>query len=60
MFRPALVFVAMTFAVFLVCAATVATARDTAICRPAVMRWLRRPFASASSALGLRLRLAEG
>jgi len=50
----------MTFAVFLVCAATLATARDTAICRPAVMRWLRRPFASTLTALSLRLRLAEG
>jgi threonine/homoserine/homoserine lactone efflux protein len=55
----ALVFMAMTFAVFVVYGAGAAWARDYVISRPAVMRWLRRAFAGAFGLLGLRLALAE-
>ncbi len=55
----ALVFMAMTFVVFIVYGACAALARDHVIQRPSVMRWLRRSFAGAFALLGLRLALAE-
>lgn len=55
----AAVFMAMTFAVFVVYGATAAAARDHVIERPAVMVWLKRTFAGAFGLLGLRLALSE-
>lgn len=55
----ALVFMAMTFAVFVVYGALASLARDRVVSRPGVMRWLRRGFAGAFALLGLRLALAE-
>ena len=53
----AAIFMAMTFAVFVLYGACAAAARDYVVTRPAVMRWLSRSFAAAFAALGLRLAL---
>ena len=53
------VFMALTFIVFLGYGAFAAAARTYVVTRPAVMLWLRRSFAGAFAALGLRLALAE-
>ena len=50
---------ALTFVVFVGYGAFASAARRYVITRPAVMRWLRRGFAGAFAALGLRLALAE-
>jgi threonine/homoserine/homoserine lactone efflux protein len=50
-----LVFMAMTFAVFVAYGACAASARRYVLQRPAVMRWMRRGFAACFVALGLRL-----
>ena len=55
----ALVFMALTFAVFVVYGACAAVARDYVISRPTVLRWLKRSFAAAFVLLGLRLVLAD-
>lgn len=55
----ALVFMAMTFVVFLVYGACAALARDYVISRPKVLLWLRRSFAGAFGVLGLRLALSD-
>lgn len=55
----ALVFMALTFIVFVVYGAFAALARDQVVNRPAVMRWMKRSFAAAFAALGLRLAFAE-
>ncbi|XIA65118.1 LysE family translocator [Bradyrhizobium sp. TZ2] len=53
------VFMAMTFAVFVVYGLFAAAVRDRVITRPKVMTWLRRSFAAGFAALGARLALAE-
>ena len=53
------VFMAMTFAVFVVYGLFAAAVRDRIVSRPRVMRWLRRGFAGAFAALGARLAFAE-
>jgi threonine/homoserine/homoserine lactone efflux protein len=53
------VFMAMTFAVFVLYGLFAAAVRDRIISRPAAMRWLRRAFAGGFAALGARLALAE-
>jgi threonine/homoserine/homoserine lactone efflux protein len=53
------VFMAMTFAVFVVYGLFAAAVRDRVVSRPKVMRWLRRGFAGAFAALGARLAFAE-
>jgi len=53
------VFMAMTFAVFVVYGLFAAAVRDRVITRPNVMTWLRRSFAAGFAALGARLALAE-
>ncbi len=53
------VFMAMTFAVFILYGLFAAAVRDSIISRPTVMAWFRRAFAGAFIALGLKLALAE-
>ncbi len=55
----ALVFMIMTFAVFLLYAGMASIARDYVIRRPAIMTWLKRSFAGAFAVLGLRLAFSE-
>nr|WP_300306142.1 LysE family translocator [Halomonas sp.] len=51
----ALVFMAMTFVVFVVYGAFAAYARDYVIQRPLVMRWIKRSFAGVFGFLGVKL-----
>src|SRR6478609_7138911 len=53
------VFMAMTFAVFVVYGLCAASVRERVISRPRVMAWLRRSFAAGFAALGARLALSE-
>jgi threonine/homoserine/homoserine lactone efflux protein len=53
------VFMAMTFAVFVVYGLFAAKVRDRIVTRPKAMRWLRRAFAGGFAALGARLAFAE-
>lgn len=53
------VFMAMTFVVFAIYGLFAAAMREHVISRPAVMTWMRRTFAAAFVALGLRLALQE-
>ena len=55
----ALVFMAMTFAVFVAYGACASYARDYVIHRPSVMRWIKRCFAGTFGFLGARLALSE-
>lgn len=59
MLTLALVFMALTFVVFVGYGAFASATRRYVIGRPAVMRWLRRGFAGAFGLLGLRLALSE-
>jgi threonine/homoserine/homoserine lactone efflux protein len=53
------VFMAMTFVVFALYGLFAARMRDQVISRPTVMTWMRRSFAAAFVALGVKLALAE-
>ena len=53
------VFMAMTFAVFVVYGLFAASVRDRVVTRPKVMSWLRRSFAAGFALLGARLAFAE-
>jgi threonine/homoserine/homoserine lactone efflux protein len=53
------VFMAMTFAVFVVYGLFAASVRDRIVTRPKVMTWLRRAFAGGFAALGAKLAFAE-
>jgi len=53
------VFMAMTFAVFVVYGLFAASVRDRVITRPEVMNWLRRSFAAGFAVLGAKLAFAE-
>jgi len=53
------VFMALTFVAFVGYGAFAAATRRYVITRPGVMRWMRRGFAGAFAALGVRLALAE-
>jgi len=55
----ALIFMAMTFIVFVAYGAFAAATRDYVITRPNVMNWIKRSFAGAFGFLGLRLALSE-
>jgi len=55
----AVVFMLMTFAVFVVYGAFASAARKYIIESPTALVWLKRGFATAFAALGLRLALAE-
>jgi threonine/homoserine/homoserine lactone efflux protein len=54
-----LVFMAMTFVVFVVYGLFAASVRTHVIARPRVLAWMRRIFAAAFVALGARLALSE-
>ncbi|QCG98078.1 LysE family translocator [Azospirillum sp. TSA2s] len=53
------VFMALTFAVFVVYGLFAAAVRDQVVSRPRVIAWMRRSFAAAFAALGVKLALAE-
>jgi len=53
------VFMAMTFVVFVGYGLFAAAVRDHVISRPRVLAWMRRAFAGAFLALGIRLALAD-
>ena len=53
------VFMAMTFAVFALYGVFAAAVREHIVSRPRVLTWMRRTFAAAFVALGLRLALTE-
>lgn len=53
------VFMAMTFAVFVLYGLFAATARDRLLASEAAMRWLNRGFAAAFAALGARLAMEK-
>lgn len=53
------VFMLATFVVFAIYGLFAAAMREHVITRPAVMRWMRRTFAAAFVALGVRLALQE-
>jgi threonine/homoserine/homoserine lactone efflux protein len=55
----ALIFMLLTFIVFIGYGACASLARDYVISRPTVMLWLRRSFAGTFGFLGLRLALSE-
>jgi len=59
MLSLALVFMAVTFAIFALYGLLAAQARDHLISRPAVMRRIKRSFATAFGLMGLRLAFAE-
>jgi threonine/homoserine/homoserine lactone efflux protein len=53
------VFMAMTFVVFALYGVFAAAVREHIVSRPRVLTWMRRTFAAAFVALGLRLALTE-
>ena len=53
------VFMVMTFVVFVVYGLFAASIRDHVVTRPRVLTWMRRSFAAAFFALGVKLALAE-
>ncbi len=53
------VFMAMTFAIFVLYGLFAAAVRSHVISRPKVLTWMRRTFAAAFAGLGLKLALAE-
>ena len=59
MLELSLVFMAMTFAIFVVYGVFAASVRDHVVSRPRVLAWMRRAFAAAFVALGARLAIAE-
>jgi threonine/homoserine/homoserine lactone efflux protein len=59
MLMLAAVFMLLTFIAFVGYGAFASATRRYVITRPAVMRWLRRGFAGAFAALGIRLALAD-
>jgi threonine/homoserine/homoserine lactone efflux protein len=59
MLQLGVVFMAMTFAVFVLYGLFAALLRERIISRPTAMTWLRRAFAGGFAALGARLALAE-
>ena len=59
MIELSLVFMAMTFAVFVLYGVFAAVVRSHVTSRPRVLTWMRRTFAAAFVALGAKLALAE-
>ncbi len=59
MLELSLVFMAMTFAVFILYGVFAASVRNHVISRPRILAWMRRIFAAAFVALGAKLAFAE-
>ena len=59
MLELSLVFMLMTFAVFVVYGAFAASVRSHVISRPRILAWMRRAFAAAFVGLGAKLAVAE-
>ena len=59
MLELSLVFMLLTFVVFMIYGVLAAAVRRQVIARPRVLAWLRRSFAAAFAALGAKLALAE-
>jgi threonine/homoserine/homoserine lactone efflux protein len=59
MLALSLVFMLLTFAVFVVYGLCAAAARHYVLSRPRVLTWMRRSFAAAFAGLGVRLALAD-
>jgi threonine/homoserine/homoserine lactone efflux protein len=59
MLELSLVFMAMTFAVFVLYGVFAASVRTHVVSRPRILAWMRRTFAAAFVALGARLAVAE-
>jgi threonine/homoserine/homoserine lactone efflux protein len=55
----ALIFMVLTFVVFVTYGACASLARDYVVSRPSVLLWLRRSFAGTFAFLGLRLALSD-
>ncbi len=59
MLELSFVFMAMTFAVFVVYGVFAAAVRNHVISRPAILTWMRRTFAAAFVGLGAKLAFAD-
>jgi threonine/homoserine/homoserine lactone efflux protein len=59
MLELSLVFMAMTFAVFVIYGVFASFVRSQVMSRPAVLTWIRRTFAAAFVGLGAKLALTE-
>ena len=59
MFELSAVFMAVTFAIFVVYGLLAASVRDQVVGRPHVMAWMRRTFAASFVLLGARLAVAR-
>lgn len=59
MFQLSLVFMALTFAVFVLYGLFASSVRRHVITRPRILMWMRRTFAAAFVALGAKLAVAE-
>jgi len=59
MFMLSIAFMALTFVVFVGYGMFAAAVRDHVISRPRVIAWMRRSFAAAFLALGVKLALAQ-
>jgi threonine/homoserine/homoserine lactone efflux protein len=59
MLEVSFVFMAMTFAVFIIYGVFAASIRNHVISRPQILAWMRKTFAAAFVALGAKLAVAE-
>lgn len=59
MLELSLLFMAMTFAVFVAYGVFAASVRDRVLSRPGVLKWMRRGFAAAFVGLGVKLALVH-
>jgi threonine/homoserine/homoserine lactone efflux protein len=59
MVELSLVFMGITFAIFVLYGVFAAVVRDHVISRPRILAWIRRTFAAVFVALGAKLALAE-
>lgn len=59
MLELSLVFMVMTFAVFVAYGIFAASVRDRVLSRPGVLQWMRRGFAAAFVGLGVKLALVQ-
>lgn len=59
MLEMSLVFMAMTFVVFVAYGVFAASVRDRVLARPGVLKWMRRSFAAAFVGVGVKLALVQ-